>query len=371
MSLPAEHTVQLLRTDAMDAAMTAQIDQLARNAAEPNPFYESWYLDAALAHLPVDELQLLAVRNAEDELVLLLPLARTARFKRVPMRTLRSWSHDYAFLAAPLVSQTHVQQAVDAMLDWFISERRQAQVIELIDIRMDGPFAAALDKALQRRPQLLARHTRWTRAMHRLDQPDDPKYMSSKQRSSVRRKERRLADEGAINYRMMVQSDDPMPWIEHFLAVEASGWKGDAGTAMAASETGRAFFVDTCRAAHARGQLHMLALDLDDKPIAMKCNFLSGDHAFTFKIAYDEAYAKHSPGILIELFQMQYIRDTHPQLVAIDSCTVADNVMFPGLWPGRCTLGDFDILRSNVATRSLLQAEQLRRRWNAREAARP
>lgn len=368
MRLPAEHTVELLRIDAIDAALAAQIDQLARHAAEPNPFYESWYLRAALDFLQVEELQMLAVYSAADELILLLPLARSPQFKRLPMRTLRSWSHDYAFLLAPLVSQAHAQEAIDALLDWFIDEPRQGQVIELVDVRMDGTVAAALDNALQRRPQLLARQTRWTRAMHRLDEPDDPEYMSSKQRSTLRRKARRLADEGAIRHRMMAKDEDPMPWIEQFLAVEASGWKGQAGTAMAASETARAFFVAACQAAFARGQLDMLALDLDGEPIAMKCNFLSGDHAFTFKIAYDEAYAKHSPGVLLELFQMEHIRAAHPHLVAVDSCTVADNAMYPNLWPGRCTLGDFHILRSSIATRSLLRVEQLRRRWVRREA---
>lgn len=371
MNLPTEPTVQLLQIDAIDEAMAAQIDQLARHAVEPNPFYESWYLHIALAFLPVEGLQMLTVRDASGELILLLPLARRARFKRLPMRTLRSWLHDYAFLAAPLVSEARVQEAIDGLLDWFISERHQGQVIELVDIRMDGAIAAALDGALQRRPQLLARRTQWSRAMHRLDEPEDPQHMSPKQRSSLRRKERRLADEGEVNYRMMAEGDDPMQWIEDFLAVEASGWKGHAGTAMAASESGRAFFVAACQAAHARGQLHMLMLDLDGVPIAMKCNFLSADHAFTFKIAYDETYAKHSPGLLIELFQMECIRDTHPQLVAVDSCTVADNTMFPNLWPGRCTLGDLDILRNNIATRSLLQAEKLRRRWIRRQAAAP
>lgn len=342
--------------------LAAEIDRLAASAAEPNPFYESWCLRPALELLAAAPLELLTVRTAAGDLICLLPLTRRPHFKRLPRRTLRSWLHDYAFLAAPLLHGDHVQEAVDALLDWFAGTCTTAGVLELVNIRMDGPVAAALQAGTARRPALLSRGTRWTRAMHRLEVPDDPQHMSSRQRGTLRRKERRLAEKGTLGYRVMSDDDDLMAWIGNFLRVEASGWKGRAGTAMAAGEADRAFLVAACRAARAAGQLHMLALELDGKPIAMKCNFLSGPQAFTFKIAYDEAHARHSPGILLELFQMGCIRDTHPQLEAVDSCTVADNTMFPNLWPGTCELGDYAILRNNLVNRAALHhGERLQR----------
>ncbi|MGY0556470.1 MULTISPECIES: GNAT family N-acetyltransferase [unclassified Lysobacter] len=346
---------QLTQVDCVDDALAGEIDQLAAEAAEPNPFYESWCLRPALMFLSTEALQLLTVRDAAGELIGLLPLAHHAHFKRMPEPTLRSWTHDYAFLSAPLLHRDHVQAAVDAMLDWLAARDAPAGVIELVNIRMDGAVAAALDAGIARRGRLLSRCTRWTRAMYHLNVPDDPQHMSAKQRSTLRRKERRLGDEGEVGYRVMSRDDDLATWIEQFLRVEASGWKGRAGTAMGASDPGRTFLLAACQAAHARGQLHMLALDLDGKPIAMKCNFLSGAHAFTFKIAYDEAYARYSPGILIELYQMHHIRERYPQLAAVDSCTVADNTMFPNLWAGECVLGDYAILRNTLANRMLLR----------------
>lgn len=354
--------VELTRVNRVDDALAAEIDRLAASAVEPNPFYESWCLRSALELLSTDALQLLAVRDAAGELTGLLPLTRRTHFKRLPQATLRSWLHDYAFLAAPLLHRDHVQDAIDAILDWLADAGASAGVIELVNIRMDGAVAAALDAGVARRPRLLSRRTRWTRAMYRLDVPDDPQHMSAKQRSTLRRKERRLGDEGEVGYREMSDGDDLVEWVGKFLQVEASGWKGRAGTAMGASEADRAFLLAACQAAHARGQLHMLALELDGKPIAMKCNFLSGAHAFTFKIAYDETYARYSPGILIELFQMQHIRDSHPQLSAVDSCTVADNTMFPNLWAGECVLGDYAILRNTLVNRMALRhGERLQR----------
>jgi CelD/BcsL family acetyltransferase involved in cellulose biosynthesis len=215
---------------------------------------------------------------------------------------------------------------------------------------------------MAQRPQLLSRRTRWTRAIHRLDAPEEPEHMSAKQRSTWRRKARRLAAEGAIGYRTLSDGDDAAPWIADFMAVEASGWKGRSGTAMGVEQPRRDFLVAACHAAHARGQLHMVALEVDGRPIAMKCNFTSGPMAFTFKIAYDEAWSRHSPGVLLELFQMRTLRHTHPHLQAVDSCTVADNTMFPNVWPGRCELGDFAILHNTLVNRLVLnQGERVHR----------
>ncbi|WP_222564820.1 GNAT family N-acetyltransferase [Novilysobacter antarcticus] len=353
MTVPSPATVRCLQVGVLDDVLAAEIDRLAFNAVEPNPFYESWYLRLTLEFLTTEPLLLVLIHSASGQLICVLPLTPRARFKRLPLRNLRSWTHDYTFLAAPLVHRDHVEEAIAGLLDWCASRRAPSGILELVNIRMDGPIAAALEASISaHHTQLLARQTRWTRAMYRLDIPDDPEYMSAKQRSGFRRKERRLAEEGAVAYRRMETGDDPMAWIERFLEVEASGWKGREGTAMATSD--RDFFIAVCCQAHARDQLHMLALELDGKPIAMKCNFLAGSQAFTFKIAYDEAYARFSPGVLIELYQMHHLREVHPQLKAVDSCTVADNTMFPGLWSGECVLGDFAILRNNRFHRMLL-----------------
>jgi CelD/BcsL family acetyltransferase involved in cellulose biosynthesis len=355
-------SVELLDAERIDAAFAGEIDGLAANASEPNPFYEGWYVQLTLALLATEAVQFLAVRGAANELLCLLPLTLRSRFKSLPYRTLRSWIHHCAFLAAPLVHRDHVQRAIDAVLDWFADARGSARVIELTHIRMDGAVAAALDAGMARRPRLLSRRSRWTRALHRLDVADDPDHMSARQRSTLRRKERRLAEEGVIRYRTLQDADDLTTWVTEFLKLEASGWKGRAGTALDADAANRAFLFAACRSARDRGQLHMLALELDGRPIAMKCNFLSGRHAFTFKIAYEEAYARYSPGVLLELFQMRSIRATHPQLSAVDSCTTADNTMFPNLWPDRCEIGDYAILRNTFVNRVLLnQGERVHR----------
>jgi len=81
----------------------------------------------------------------------------------------------------------------------------------------------------------------------------------------------------------------------------------------------------------------MLALRLDGRPIASKCDFLAADGSFTFKIAFDESYARYSPGLLLELHNIQRLH-AQSRTGWVDSCTHAENFMFNRLWLGRRTI---------------------------------
>src|ERR1019366_1913128 len=76
---------------------------------------------------------------------------------------------------------------------------------------------------------------------------------------------------------------------------------------------------------------------LDDKPIALKCNYLSGRGGFTFKITDDERYAKYSPGVLLELDNIEEMH-RRPEVEWLDSCAVPDHFMMNRLWKERRTL---------------------------------
>ena len=78
----------------------------------------------------------------------------------------------------------------------------------------------------------------------------------------------------------------------------------------------------------------MLAIHLDGRAIAQKCNFLAGDGAFAFKIAYDERYADFSPGVLLEL---ENIRRIHASQAIrwMDSCAAPNHFMINRLWTER------------------------------------
>jgi hypothetical protein len=81
----------------------------------------------------------------------------------------------------------------------------------------------------------------------------------------------------------------------------------------------------------------MLALSLNGRTIAYKCNFLAGRGSFAFKIAFDEEYARYSPGVLLEYENIRLLHE-RAGVEWMDSCASPDRMMINQLWPERRTI---------------------------------
>jgi len=353
MPKSSPYRVSLIDLAALQPELARHIDALARRAIEPNVFYESWMLGPALRHLQAPALKLVAVHHDADGLVGLFPLELT-RYRGLPVPSLRSWRHDYLFLGTPLVAADHAPRTLQALLDWSLSRHAPAAIFEFDAVRMDGPLGAALRMALDDRPSFATRVVVRERAL--LDaRADADTGVSHKHLKELRRQERRLAELGTLDYCALGVDDTPAAWIERFLSLEARGWKGQEQTALASMEGSRAYFREIAAQAHRRGQLQMLELSLDGTPLAMKCNFLGGDGAFAFKIAHDEEYAKYSPGVLLELFNMKHLPLACPQVAWMDSCAKTQHFMINRLWSQRRTIGDFTFCGRGLLARNLVR----------------
>jgi hypothetical protein len=143
-----------------------------------------------------------------------------------------------------------------------------------------------------------------------------------------------LAAKGQLEYVTLRENDDVQSWISGFLQLESSGWKGKEGSALASHDADRLFFSAVATAAFQRGRLLMLALLVNNKAIAYRCSLLAGPGSFSFKIAFDEAYARFAPGVLLHLENVRYLH-SRPEIRWMDSCTSPDNSMLNHLWPDR------------------------------------
>ena len=70
-----------------------------------------------------------------------------------------------------------------------------------------------------------------------------------------------------------------------------------------------AFFREVVAAAWAAGRLQFLRLDVGGHCIAMLVNFLTPPGSFSFKTVFDEGYARFSPGVLIQLENLNILDD--------------------------------------------------------------
>ena len=138
--------------------------------------------------------------------------------------------------------------------------------------------------------------------------------------------------------------------IEEFLRLESSGWKVDAGTALACTHEEASFFREVIRAAFDRGQLTFLTLRLDDRIIAAHCMFLDPPGTFHFKTAYDEAFRRYSPGTLLQIEETRRMHapEDHfrANVVWSDSCAGPDDGPDYRCWPDRRPIARFRITKS-------------------------
>ena len=126
-------------------------------------------------------------------------------------------------------------------------------------------------------------------------------------RSDFRRAARRAAAMGAVFYEII--APDPNEFDALFdtaIAVEANSWKREAGTAIASDPAKEAFFRDFFRRACLRGTLRIAFLRINNQPVAMQLAIESGNRYWLFKIGYDEAFGKCSPGTLLMLHTLRH-----------------------------------------------------------------
>jgi CelD/BcsL family acetyltransferase involved in cellulose biosynthesis len=320
-------------------------DDLAASAVEANVFYEPWMLlpavEAFAQGVALRFVLVYAERPGEPpRLCALFPFQRMSRYRRMPLAHFTLWRHKHCYLGTPLLRRGHARQCLGALLDWIATDPRGASFVEWGLIAEDGAFHEALTAALADTGRLSFVSKRVSRAMLR-PRGDSEAFLAEalpgKSRKEFRRLERRLADTGELRYIEPDGAAETERWIEEFLALEAQGWKGRRGSAFDCTDASRRFFASIAREAALRGRLMMLGLKIGDRPVALKCNFLAGQGSFAFKIAYDEAYGRFSPGALLEL---ENIRRFHArrELQWMDSCAEAEHFMANRLWLDRRTL---------------------------------
>lgn len=363
------HQVRLIRAADLSDSEHDAWRRLADRAVEPNPFFRPEFVLAARGLQPAT----LLVVGDERDWSLCLPVHAARRWRRVLLPVLAPWLPAYAYLATPLVDRSSVEPAV-AALARFAGARRRTAALVLDPIDPSGPVATALMSTPmngdRRRPPVVSADFERP-AVRRRDRPDYLEAaMSARRRKELRRQRRALdrATGGALT--MVDRSGDPAA-DESFLRLERASWKGDGGTALASTSEGAAFFRALCAGMRARGSLQTLALEAAGTPIAMQCNLLDGEVLFGFKVAYDRAWSRFSPGALLEVDALEEFHH-RTSAAMLDSCSAPGNPLLTRLWPDRRPMQTM-LLPAASAIGGLVgpavRAEAALRRWRRARTA--
>jgi len=360
---------------ALSPDLAAAWDRLAAEASEPNPFAERWCLQSALHLLdPERRARLVVVQGGVDGPVIgVMPLAPAARYGHLPLRHVAGWAHPNHFHGAPLVRAGLEPLFWSILLGWCDAAPWARTLLHVSRLTEDGPLHRALTEAARQRGSAAEIVHREERALLESDLSPDAYWevaVRAKKRKELRRQANRLAEQGKVAFRRWQAGEAVEPWIDAFLALEARGWKGRAGSALASQGDTEAWFRAILSGAAAAGKLDMRALDLDGRPLAMLVNFLCPPGGFSFKTAFDEDHARFSPGVLLQQANLDLLDD--PRIAWVDSCAAPGHPMIDSVWRERRALVWVNVPLAATADRwrfaMLTRAERAWRRWKGTPA---
>jgi len=343
-----EFTVIFVRDVDGLTAHEAAWEALVPDAIEPNVFYEPWMLIPALrAFGPGPDLRIVFVYAPDPArpdgpslLCGVFPLQRQSRWKGLPAPALSFLTHKYCFLTIPLIRTVVAKQTLAALFKWLTTSPEGTPLLEFTLIAGEGSFHRLLVDEMYTGGRLSFVSDCYTRAFMKMHSGADAYLQASikgDRRREIRRRERLLSEQGEVKYAALQNEDDPEAWLREFLRIEAAGWKGREGTALACRKEDEQYFLNIAREGHRRGRLLMHALHVGISPVAFNCYFRAGSGCYYFKPTFREEYAQFGPGRLLEV---ETIRRLHsmPELQWADSCTAPDNELLNSLWMERRTI---------------------------------
>jgi CelD/BcsL family acetyltransferase involved in cellulose biosynthesis len=265
------------------AELAAEWDALADRLGA-SPFMRPGWLDAWVEAFPAPGFQVLAVRRG-GELAGVLPLVRGRG------NVLAGPANSHTPLGGALVDGNDAAVALAGAL---LQER---------PARADFRYADPADRVLA---EVGARRRTIERVMSEQPYVDTTGSfdtylagLSRKHRKEAGRLRRKLAAEGDLAFDFADGSDGLDALLDEGFAIEGSGWKTEAGTAINSFPEARRFYTAVARWAAARGWLRLAFLRLDGRALAFDYCIETGGSFYALKGGYDTQYRRLGPGVVL------------------------------------------------------------------------
>jgi CelD/BcsL family acetyltransferase involved in cellulose biosynthesis len=132
--------------------------------------------------------------------------------------------------------------------------------------------------------------------------------LSSNARRQLGKAQRRLEREGKVELTAVdpLGADAPLDQLlDECFQLEAAGWKGHAGSAVASDPGLVTFWKALLHRFHDAGTLRLSQLRLDGTLIAFCLDVLHGDRLYSLKTSYDERLGYFSPGHLLRMAMIE------------------------------------------------------------------
>lgn len=263
-------------------------EALADRVAAP-PFLRPGWISAWWRAFGNGELSLTAVRR-EGRLVAILPLYRRGGL-------LSSTANWHTPVYGPVVEDRSAAAALAAAVFEQTPRRLRLSFLaeESIALKELGAAAQAAghrvaERIVMRSPYVVTTGD-WEHYWRR---------RSGNQRRGVKRLRNRLEDRGEVSLEVVDGTDGLEERLAEAFEIEASGWKGEQGTAVISRPETRRFYEDVAQWAADRGILRLATLRVDGRAVAMHLSLETGGHYYLLKPGFDPQFAKQGPGKLLD-----------------------------------------------------------------------
>ena len=272
---------------------------------------------------------------------------------------IRAWSNSFAPLGTPLVDAEDAAETLDNLFEGLTArDLNLPGTLVLPDIRLNGVFARMAKAVALSRNLPVAVANPLQRPMLQSEE-DAAAYLghsvSSSHMREMRRQWRQLEELGTVVYAVARQPREIHARFEEFLAMEAGGWKGKRRSALVTDRYHTAFAREAISNLAAIDAVRIHTIDLNGKAIAATIVLMMGGEAYTWKTAYDEAYARYSPGKLLMAELTEWHLDD-ANIVRSDSCAVPDHPIMSRFWQEREDMGTLVIGLTQNGDRDVRQA---------------
>lgn len=311
---------EIVRPPASIEGLRADWDRLYRaSGREPSVSYE-WSRAILRNHLAGRDDWFVVVLRRAGEIAGLVPMMTSRdRLLGRSVTTLQPIQEKYNTHSDLLLADDS-PELIGAWLD-ALAGHREWDLLQMTRVLEHGALSTALSGELARRRATC----RWRLERPSFHLPLPASYTaylaqrSGKLRNYLKRAEKKLAAEGALEFTRVDATGDFAAAYEDLLAIERDSWKHEHGTAISTIAHQEGFYRELSESALASGMLHLTFLRLGGAPIAYNLGLVAGRWYFYLKTSYRTQYRPHGAASVGRARLIE-------QLIA-EGCTALD---FPG-----------------------------------------
>jgi CelD/BcsL family acetyltransferase involved in cellulose biosynthesis len=251
-------------------------------------------------------LNIMVVRAGQKIIALAPLMIGAAKIHRIPIRRLQFLSNDHTPKADVIVTE-RTEEVFDALWNTLMKARSKWDVLLLNQLPGDSPTH---DQIGRRAAQGSYSTTLWqSDASPYVELSSDwNAYLQGRNahlKSNLRNRLNRLSKLGDVSLEVISDREAIRAAREEAMAIEASGWKHEAGTSINSDPSVKQFYTLLADRAPEQGWLRLLFLTVNGKRIATSYASRYQDRLSFFKTGYDPEYSKYAPFKLLTYFTIK------------------------------------------------------------------